>query len=857
LWRRAFEAEATPAENDSLNLLKATYATFRDRAAALTAQIGKTLPNLTIHDVTHLDALWETADLIAGDEYPLNPAEAFVFGGAILLHDAALCFEAYSGGQAGLRELVEWKDAIAAIDARDTSSIVDQKWDEADFATMRILHAQRAAELGSASWTDPDGDKFYLIESVELRRHYGTLIGQIAASHHWPIEDVSSKLPPQLNALSSMPRDWRVDPVKLACLLRCADAAHIDNRRAPDFLRALTKLHGVSADHWTAQNWLERADRDTADAQGRSLIFTSGKAFTEANAQAWWVAFEAIRLVDRELSASADLLEKRPQAKQSPPFQMQRVTGASSPEIAKQIIPTSGWSPKAVEIHVSNLERLVSQLGGTKLYGESQLPIIVLRELIQNARDAVAARRAIDKNYVGCIKVYVSGSEDQYSFVVEDDGIGMSERVMTGPLLDFGSSFWASDLARSEFPGLLSSGYRSVGQFGIGFYSIFMVAASVSVASRRFDKGLEDVTQLRFPNGLSLRPLISSGAPATFPFGASTRVEFVVKQEFGDLSQILIKAGRQGYEPEVRLPLAQCLSILCAGLDTRIELVEHDEIPRLVHRPPQELDTVEKREAWFFDIARNNNSHTETQSIRESAARLRFIVEGTRICGLAALSVTRDPSAARLGHISTVGGLATMIAMSDGSRYVGYIDYKPSSAKRDTSGGTVASAEAIQAWATEQKALLPSRASDPLKWCFATCSLADLNCDPYDVVTAVVLRGGQYQFATLDQLVMHVCEEGLAFYRSHLIPHVEVHHSLGGVRNIPTFWPIANSAFLSLKRDESGVADPNSVLSCIERRATELGIRIEETCEKAAAKSYFGLMDIIILKGYRLFQSGR
>jgi hypothetical protein len=79
--------------------LRSVLSRFREHASVLTSRIAANFPHLTVHDVTHLDALWETADLIAGEGYPLNPLEAFVLGGAILLHDAAHCFEAYEGGQ--------------------------------------------------------------------------------------------------------------------------------------------------------------------------------------------------------------------------------------------------------------------------------------------------------------------------------------------------------------------------------------------------------------------------------------------------------------------------------------------------------------------------------------------------------------------------------------------------------------------------------------------------------------------------------------------------------------------------------------------------------------------------------------
>lgn len=846
LWRRAFIADG--AGNDPHALLTATYSTFRERAATLTGQIAKALPRLTIHDVTHLDALWETADLIAGDGYPFNPAEAFVFGGAVLLHDAALCFEAYTGGQSGLREHVEWKDAFAAIETQHAGIPLDEKLDEADFSAMRSLHASRAAELGTASWIDPDGEAIYLIENLELRKHYGALIGQVAASHHWPIEDVLSKLPHQLNALPSMPREWRVDPVKVACLLRCADAAHIDSRRAPDFLRALANLHGVSADHWTAQNWLERVDRDTDDPDGRSLLFTSGKAFSEKDAQSWWVAFDAIRLVDRELRASADLLERRQQRLESPAFHMQRVTGATSPEVANETIRTNGWMPKAVEIHVGNLERLITQLGGTKLYGDTQILVVALRELIQNARDAIAARRVLDKDFAGRIKVDIAKQEGTHVVTVSDDGVGMSYRVATGPLLDFGSSFWASDLARREFPGLLASGYRSVGQFGIGFYSIFMVASSVRLSSRRFDAGLEDVTQLRFPNGLSLRPIISSGAPVDFPVSSSTKVTFVLKPEIGDPSQVLIRPGRPGYEPEMRLPLSQCLAILCAGLDTRVDLAIDKGPASVVHRPLHELDSDQDRREWLKGIVGGGDSGKSDLWLSGLAARLRPIREGENIVGLAALSIARGPSQDELATISTVGGLATTIGVGDLSRYVGYIDHKPASAKREAHHDRIASADAMQAWADEQKALLPK--GDPMARYFATCSLSDLGCDPSDILMVLIRSGDEYALSGLDELIELIGDHGLAFYRSGIMPHVETHHSQGAVDGVPTFWPITNSGFISLGRDENGVANPNSILSCIERRAIARGLKIEETCRLNSATSHFGPMDIVILRGH-------
>lgn len=218
-----------------------------------------------------------------------------------------------------------------------------------------------------------------------------------------------------------------------------------------------------------------------------------------------------MNLIDREIKASNALLSSRPQVKKSPPFKIERVTGASSPEIVSRHIKPTGWKPCNAEIHVGNVENLVSTLGGSTLYGGDPLPI-ALRELIQNARDAIVARRRyFSHDFEGKIRIRLWEDGGSQFLDVIDDGIGMSERVLTGPLLDFGNSFWISDLVTSEWPGLRSSGFDPVGRFGIGFYSVFMIANKVSVSTRRYDAAFSDRLILDFPHGLTLRPILSSG----------------------------------------------------------------------------------------------------------------------------------------------------------------------------------------------------------------------------------------------------------------------------------------------------------------------------------------------------------
>jgi hypothetical protein len=81
LWRATLARQADEFE-PSRDVLRNSFLSFRSRVADLVSTLGSELPNLTVHDITHLDALWRVANEIAGDGYPLNPAEAYVLGGA-------------------------------------------------------------------------------------------------------------------------------------------------------------------------------------------------------------------------------------------------------------------------------------------------------------------------------------------------------------------------------------------------------------------------------------------------------------------------------------------------------------------------------------------------------------------------------------------------------------------------------------------------------------------------------------------------------------------------------------------------------------------------------------------------------
>lgn len=113
---------------------------------------------------------------------------------------------------------------------------------------------------------------------------------------------------------------------------------------------------------------------------------------------------------------------------------------------------------------------------------------IFLRELISNAADACEKLRYLaiaEPSLIGGeagFAIDISADKDQKRLVVADNGIGMSHDELKdnlGTIARSGTRAFLDSLAEK------SEGNALIGQFGVGFYSAFMVAARVRVVSRK------------------------------------------------------------------------------------------------------------------------------------------------------------------------------------------------------------------------------------------------------------------------------------------------------------------------------------------------------------------------------------
>src|SRR5471030_289138 len=119
---------------------------------------------------------------------------------------------------------------------------------------------------------------------------------------------------------------------------------------------------------------------------------------------------------------------------------------------------------------------------------------VFLRELISNAADAcerlryeaIATPALLGEDSKARIAIKIDA--DAKSLIVEDNGIGMSHDEMVEALGTIARSGTKAFMERLE-ANKAGESATLIGQFGVGFYSAFMVADKVDVTSRRAGSG--------------------------------------------------------------------------------------------------------------------------------------------------------------------------------------------------------------------------------------------------------------------------------------------------------------------------------------------------------------------------------
>ncbi|GAB5367305.1 hypothetical protein AAMO2058_001219000 [Amorphochlora amoebiformis] len=134
--------------------------------------------------------------------------------------------------------------------------------------------------------------------------------------------------------------------------------------------------------------------------------------------------------------------------------------------------------------------RRILDIVANSLYTDKE---VFLRELISNASDALEKARYLrntdaklsdqDKDF----EIHITCDKDKNQLVIQDFGIGMSKEDLIKNLGTIARSGSKEFMQKINDVGSSEVADNIIGQFGVGFYSVFMVADKVEVYSKAAD----------------------------------------------------------------------------------------------------------------------------------------------------------------------------------------------------------------------------------------------------------------------------------------------------------------------------------------------------------------------------------
>merc|ERR1719178_198286 len=184
------------------------------------------------------------------------------------------------------------------------------------------------------------------------------------------------------------------------------------------------------------------------------------------------------------------------------------------------------------------------------LYTEKQ---VFLRELISNSADALEKARfhsVQDEAYLGDTKdleVKVEHDPEAKTISIIDTGIGMSKADLInnlGTVAKSGATNFLEAMAEGSDANL-------IGQFGVGFYSAFLVADKVSVTSKCNEDPVQHVWESTADASFTV-----VDDPRGTTLGRGTRVTLHLKEDAHDyLSEDKLKEAAKKYSQFIQFPI--------------------------------------------------------------------------------------------------------------------------------------------------------------------------------------------------------------------------------------------------------------------------------------------------------------
>jgi molecular chaperone HtpG len=493
--KQALKAEQLPAFS-GVKLLH-----IKRKIAELLSLIGRNgiFDEYTQHDISHVDKMLEILDWLVPNETKaiMTPADWLLTVLSIYFHDLGMlvtseeykhrnssgfpeyCEKVLFGGDNG----PDYRARLEELPSDEKQRFLYQEF-------VRHKHAERVRDWITGRATDHIGvSRRQVSEVSELLGQFNPLfrrdLAWVCESHH--LEDLSDFRKYKVAQPYGNSDAETANLQYVAILLRATDLLHITGDRTPSLVfRVVNPADPLSQQEWAKQMAVTRVrsklgrDRDgnPDDAAPRDTIevhafFAQTNGFFGLTSYLLYAQDQMRKCCDWAQAA-----EKQQGSRYRFPWRFVDDTN----------IETEGFLRNTFEFTIDQA-KILDLLTGHTLYNDTQ---VVLRELVQNALDAVRLQRIVDEQNGSCSEpgaVRIHWDSRTRVLSVEDNGTGMTQEIIERHLLKVGASRYQDSEFRRRYPN-----FSSISRFGIGLLSTFMIADSVEILTCNPDE--EDARQL-------------------------------------------------------------------------------------------------------------------------------------------------------------------------------------------------------------------------------------------------------------------------------------------------------------------------------------------------------------------------
>jgi len=484
--KRAQKAEELPAFS-GIKLLH-----IKRQVDELLGLIGRDgiFDEYTKHDISHIDEMLKILDWIVPEDTKdiMSPTDWLITVLAIYFHDLGMLVTKEEYEQRNSSGYIEYRDKELFADdsGADYRAKVEQlPPDKAErFLYQEFVrghHAERIRNWIMGRAPDHLGITPNSMSEVEallstLDPQFRRDLALACESHH--LNDLNNFEKYKVSQPYGNSDKETANIQYAAILLRTADLLHVTRDRTPSVaFRIINPTDPLSQKEWAKQmavrrvrskigsdregNPDEKADRDTIEVHA---YFTHEDGFFGLTSYLSYAQNQIQKSYGWVKEAN-----KRQGASHTFPWRY----------VNDKNIETEGFLPNRYEFTIDQA-KILDLLTGHTLYNDTS---VVLRELVQNAFDAIRIQQLIDQQDGSAQtsgKVTIHWNSQERVLSVEDNGTGMTQEIIEQHLLLVGSSRYQSQEFKRQYPD-----FSPISRFGIGLLSAFMVADTVEIITWR------------------------------------------------------------------------------------------------------------------------------------------------------------------------------------------------------------------------------------------------------------------------------------------------------------------------------------------------------------------------------------